>query len=152
MRTAVQARTAGKQAVTVADMDHVVFGASRCHKGARAAFVPQVNVVLGVERNNTAARRAAGGLNADIVPERTGKQTVRVGVAQIGLCQEGELMQVVNRLDVFGRKPFLLHPLSVVGDVVVNMFYRLAQTFILPLADLFLRGAFDFRLEIISHG
>ena len=65
--TAVETCAAGEEAVAVADLNYIVRGCARCHQGSGAALVPHVDVILGVESDNPAARGAAGGLNADTV-------------------------------------------------------------------------------------
>ena len=151
MAAAVQTRAAGKQAVAVADVANVILCAARCNDGARAAVLPQINVVLRIERDDTPARGAGGGLDADAVGKRSCKKSVRIGFAQVVFCEERQLVQILQTSDIRGRQSFLLHFFAVVGDIVPDVFHLLQQALVLPCADLLAAGAFDLGLIVSLH-
>ena len=98
----MKSRTAGKQSVAVAYLTYVIGTCTCSNKSAGAAVFPQINVILGVEGNNTLAGSAGGGLDADAVALVCGKQSVGVGVPQVVLFKEGQLVKVVDAVDVVG--------------------------------------------------
>ena len=67
MGAAIQAGAAGEQAVAIADVYHIFFGAAGRHDCTGAAFVPQVNIVLRIESDYPAAGCAAGGLDTHAI-------------------------------------------------------------------------------------
>ena len=94
---AVEAGAAGEQAVAVAHLAHVLIGAPGGHDGPGAAVLPQVDVVLGVEGHHPLAGGARGRLDAHAVLQRPGQQAVGVGLPQVVLGDEGQLVEVVHR-------------------------------------------------------
>ena len=143
---AVKAGTAGEQAVAVGDVDHVILGAAHSHDGTGAAILPQVHVVLGVVGHHTLAGGAGGGLDADTFAQGLGHEAVGVALPQVILGDEGELVQILDALDVIGGHTLGFHLLAVVGDIVPNMLDLFDQAFTLEGAQLFLGHGFDFRL------
>ena len=143
---AVETGTAGEQTVAVGHVDHVVLGAAGCHDGTGAAVLPQVHVVLGVVGHHALAGGAGGGVDADAFAQGLCHEAVGVALAKVILGDEGELVQVLNALDVIGGHSFGFHLLAVVGDVVPHMLDLLHQTFTLEGTKLVLGYGFDFGL------
>ncbi len=148
---AVEAGAAGKEPVAVADVAHVLLCAPGGHDGPSAAVLPQVQIVLGIEGHHPASGGTGGGLNAHAVLQRRGQQAVGVGVPQVVLGEEGQLVQVLHALDVRGGHALFLHLLAVVGHIVPHMLYLLDQALVLPRQDLLPRGALNFRLIVTLH-
>ena len=151
MAAAVEAGTAGEQAVAVADMAHILVGAAGSDDGPGAAVLPQVDVVLGVEGHHPLAGGARGGLDADAVLQGPGQQAVGVGLPQVVLGEEGELVEVLHALYVVGGDALLLHLLPVVGDGVPHVPHLLDQALVLPGQDLLPAGTLDLRLVVTFH-
>ena len=107
--------------------------------------------MLGVEGDDALAGRAGGGLNAHAVLQRTRDQTVRIGFAQVVLGDEGQLVQVVDALDIVRRYALFFHLLTVVRHVIPHIAHLLNQALVLPCEDLLPAGTFDFRLIIAFH-
>lgn len=80
MRAAVEPWPAGEQTVAVRNMHNVILGSARRHDGPGAAFIPQIDIVLGIKGNHPATGRAAGGLNAHRLAQWNGKQPVGISV------------------------------------------------------------------------
>ena len=112
---AVQTRAAGEEAVAIGDVDHIVLGAAGGHDGAGAAVLPQVYVVLGVEGHHAAAGGAGGGVDADTLGQGLGQQAVGIALPQVGLGDKGQLMQVLDAVDVVGGHALLVHLGAVIG-------------------------------------
>ena len=148
MGAAVQAQAAGEQAVAVADLAHIVGGAAGRHDGPGAAVVPQVHVVLGVIDHHPAAGGAGGGMDAHAILQGHGQQPRGVLVPQIVLGEEGQLMQVLDALDVRRRYALGLHLGPVVRHPVPHVLYLLDQFFRLQLLDSLPGHGLDLRLII----
>ena len=78
-------------------------------------------VFLSVEGNDTSARRARGGLDADAVFEIGAEESVGVSIAEIRFGQEGEFVNIVNALNVVGCDALRVHQVAVVFHVLVNV-------------------------------
>ena len=86
-------------------MTNVFIGTARCNNGACTAFIPQIYVMLRVESDNTATCRTAGRLNAHTIRQRDCEQSIGVLIAQVILCYERQLMQILNAVDIVRRIP-----------------------------------------------
>ena len=142
----MQARAAGEEAVAIGDVDHIVLGAAGGHDGAGAAVLPQVYVVLGVEGHHAAAGGAGGGVDADTLGQGLGQQAVGIALPQVGLGDKGQLMQVLDAVDVVGGHALLVHLGAVIGDVIVDVADLLDQALALQSPQLVLGHGFDLRL------
>ncbi|MPM41582.1 hypothetical protein SDC9_88237 [bioreactor metagenome] len=91
-RRAVHAKPAGEQPVAIGNVDDVLRAAARGINGTRAAVRPDVEVVLCVTHHNLLAGRAGGSVQADDVLHRNGEHAVRIGVPQVLLVGERELL------------------------------------------------------------
>ena len=151
MRSAVETGTAGKQAVAVCDLANIFFGTACGNDGTGAAVFPQINILLGVEGHNAATGCAGGGLDADTILQGLCQKSVRVGIPQIRLGEEGELVQVLNAVDVFGLHAFFVHQITVIGHIFVDMFDLFDQFFRLKLFDFFNGQGLDFFLVVAFH-
>ena len=148
---AVEARPAGEQAEAVGHLAHVLLGAAGGGDGPGAAVLPQVDVVLVVEGHHPLAGGAGGGVDADHVLLGHAHHPEGIALPQVVLGEEGQLIQVVDGLDVVGGDPLLLHLLPVVGHVVPHMADLLDQLLVLDLDDLFPGSALDLRLIVVFH-
>ena len=125
VRAAVEPGAAREQAVAVAHLHDVLVGAARGDDGARTAFLPDVEVFLRVEGDDSLARRARSRLDADAALQRGRKKAVGVRFAQVVLREEGEQADIVEALDVLGRDALFFHLFAVVGHVVVDVLHLL---------------------------
>ena len=147
----VEAGPAGEEAVAVADVAHVLLRAAGGHNRPGAALLPQVHVVLGVKGHHPAAGGAGGGLNPHAVPQGRGQKAVGVGVPQVVLGEEGQLVEVLHAPDVLRGDPLLLHLFAVVGDLVPDMADLFDQALVLPGQELLPGGCFNFALIVALH-
>ena len=88
MGAAVEAGAAGEETVTVRDLHHIFFGAADAHNSAGAAFIPDINIRLGIKSDNATAGGAAGGLNTDTVFFGNGHKTIGISISQIRFGEE----------------------------------------------------------------
>ena len=148
---AVQARAAGEQAVTVGDLADVFIGAAGCRDGAGTALFPEVDVVERIESDDALAGGAGGGLDADTVLQRDRQQAVGISLPEISFGEEGELFQIIHRLDIVRGDALFFHLFPVVGDIVPHVTDLLHETLGLDGPDLFAACAFDRFLIILFH-
>ncbi len=83
-------QAAGKQAVAVGVVDDVTLVGAGRNKRARHQLGPDVDILLGIADHGRFAGRAAGGMDADDLLHRRGKQAIGVGIAHILLGGERE--------------------------------------------------------------
>ena len=107
MRAAVKSGSAGEESVAVSYLTNVVTSSAHGNDGAGAALLPQVNVVLSIEGNDATTGRSGGGVNTNAVRKRLGEQSVRVGIAQVCFGEEGELVKILNAVDIVGSNSLL---------------------------------------------
>ena len=105
----------------------------------------------GVEGHDALSRGAGGRLDAHAVLEGLAHQAVGICLPQVGLAEKGQLVQIVDGLDVVGGDALFLHLFAVVGHVVPDMFYLLEQTLVLQPRDILAGHALDLRLIIPFH-
>ena len=148
---AVQAHTAGEQAVAVSDMQHIFLAAACSHDGTGTAVIPQVHVVLGVESHDTLAGGAGGGVDADTFIQGLASQAMGICLTQVVLAQEGQLVEVIYAFNIINGNTLIFHLLTVVGYIVPHMPQLLHKSFVLQLTKLLVGHGFDFRLIIVSH-
>ena len=142
----MQAGTAGEQTIAIGDMDHILCGAASGHNGPGAAILPEVHIVLGIERHHAPACGPGGGLDTDAVLQRSGQKAIRIGVPQVALGEKGKLMEVLDAVDILRGDPLFLHLSAVIRDVVIDMANLLDQAFTLQFANLLLGHGLNFRL------
>ena len=148
----MKSRAAGKQAVAVGHMANILLGAACRHDGTGAAVLPQIHIVLGVEGHNPLTGGAGGGVDADALRHGLAHQAVGICLPQVVLFQEGQLVQVVNTLNILGSHALFFHFFAVVGHIVPNVLYLLYQAFILQSTKLLIGHGLNFRLIIVCHG
>ena len=151
MGAAIEAGTAGEEAIAVADLTDILIGAAGCHDRSGAAFFPHVNIFLCVEGNDALAGRAGGGLDADAVLEVGAQKSVGICFTQIVFGEERKLSDIIDTLDVLRLYTFLFHQIAVVGDVVIDVFDLFDDLFVLDFENLFPRRGFDFFLVVAFH-
>ena len=151
MGTAVETGAAGEEAVAVADLADVLLGCADSDERTGTAVFPEVDIFLGIERNNALAGGAAGGLDADAVGKGSGHQTVGIRFAEVILGEEGELPEVIAGLNVAGFETDGLHFVAVIVVIVPDVIDGVDETFVLPRADLLVGGGFNLFLIVCSH-
>ena len=151
MGTAVQTGAAGEQAVAIGYMADIILGTAGCADCAGTAVLPEIEVVLGVERYNTTSGRAGGGLDAHTVTQRLCKQTIGILIAQVILRDERQLMEIFDAVDILRLDAGLIHAVAIKLDVVVYVLDLLDQSFALQCFELFYRHGLDFWLIIVFH-
>ena len=108
--------------------------------------------MLGVEGDHALTGGAGSGMDADAVLQVRTQQAVGIGIPQIRLAEEGKFMDVIHTFNIIRRDAFLLHQMTVVGDIVPDMLNLPDDLLILDFQDLFARGGFNLRLIILLHG
>ena len=151
MRTAVETGTAREQTVAVRNLTNIFVGAARRHDRPRRAIIPHVDVLLSVEGDDALAGGARRRLNAHAILQRNRQQSVRICRLEIGFRQERQFVQIVDRFNIIGSDARILHFLSIVFNVIPNVFYLTEEFFVLYRANFFQRRAFDFLLKISAH-
>ena len=137
MGAAVETGAAGEETVAVADLDNILIGAACGDDGSGAALFPHVDILLRVEGDDTFAGSAGSGLDADTILEICSEQAIRICFAQIVFGEEREFLNVIDTPDVFGLYTFLIHQVTVVGDIVVDIFNLFDNLLILDLENFF---------------
>ena len=151
MGAAVKTWAAGEKAVAVCNLANILVCAASGDDGAGAAVLPKVNVLLGVERDDSFTRGTRCGLNSHAVFKVGCKQSVRICVTKIGFGEKGQLFDVVNALNVLRFNTGLVHEIAVVFHVFIDMLYLLDDFFVLDFAERVESGGLDLRLIIMSH-
>ena len=85
------------------------------------------------------------------VSERLCKESVGVSFAEVSLADEGQLVQIVSRLDVLGLDTLFVHEVTVILHVFVNVLYLSHKTFVLELFHVLTGHTFDFLVPILFH-
>ena len=67
MGATVETGTAGKQPITIADMYDIIFRSAGRYNGASTAFLPEIQIMLGVESYHTSSGGATCGLDTDTI-------------------------------------------------------------------------------------
>lgn len=101
----MRAQATGEQAVTVADVNDVLFGATGIANAAREAIAPGFDIGIRIAGYGGDARRAAGHVNFLHVLARYGKELIRIGIAHVLFGGEGSFPEILERLDACGSKP-----------------------------------------------
>ena len=135
--TAVDAETAGEQAVAVEVLHDVGAAEAASEESALHDLGPHVHVFLGVANNDGLAGGARTGVQAHDFAQVYGEQAIRVGVAQVLLHGEGELRNVFESLDVFGLEALLVHAFTEERNFLVGKFYGGAHTLQLQVTQFF---------------
>ena len=151
MRTAVKSGAAGEQTVAVANLANVLVCAARRNDCSRAAVLPKLDIVLGVESDNALARSTRCRLDTNAVFQIRSEQAVGISDTQVLLRQEGELFDIVNALDILGFNALCVHKVAVVLHVVVNVTNLLYDFLILNFENFLAGRRFNFRLVVIWH-
>ena len=149
MGAAVKSGAACEETVAVGNLANVFIGAACGSDGAGAAIFPKVDILLRVESNNSASCGSGRGLNADAVLKGLCKKSVGVGVAEVRFGEEGELVKIVDALNIFRLNALFVHKVAVVGNVFVNVVNLTDELFGLKLSHLFNRHGFNFFLVIV---
>ena len=105
--------------------------------------------MLGVEGHNAAAGSTRGGVNTHTLGKRLGKQAIGIGITKIGLREEGELMKILDAVDILGLNTRLIHQIAVVRDVLIHVLDLLDKLFGLELFTLLCRHGFKFLLIVL---
>ena len=131
MTASVKSGAAREKTVAVGYLTNIVLCSACRNDGTCAAVLPEIDVVLSVESNNTSACCAGGGLDSNTFAFRNGKKTVWICVTKVVLAEKRKLVKIVNALDVVGGNALFLHLLSVIGNVVPDVLDLLYKSFVL---------------------
>ena len=151
MSTAMYTSTAGKQTIAVCNVADILIRAACCYNRARTALFPQINIMLGVERNHASASRAAGGVHPHAILERLCQQTIRILFLQIVLCDKRQQMQIFNAVNIFRLNACFVHLVAIKFYVIIYMLDLCNQTLTLQCLQLVNRHRLNFRLIILAH-
>ena len=105
----VDAKATSEEAVAVGDLEDVVGAEAEHGHGAHGTVAPDFDVVLRVGDDDRLAGRARGAVEADDVVHVGRAEAERILVAQVLLHHEGEEGDVLERFDVLGADPALVH-------------------------------------------
>ena len=122
-RAVVGAESAGEESVAEGVLQDVAAVQPAAGEGARHDLGPDSDVLACVGDDDRLAGGAGGGMQPDHVAHGRGKEPKGVGVAQVGLDREGELLDVFDPLNRVRGQVALLHPGAKEGDVVVGERY-----------------------------
>ena len=117
----VGAETAGKESVTVRNLDDIFFRESAAGQGTFHHFCPDIKILLRISYDDRFSGRAAGGVETDDFTLRYSKKTERISVAQIGFHRKGESGQVVQTPDAIAGETPLVHSGTEQPDVIIRM-------------------------------
>ena len=90
-------------------------------------------------------------MDADTLRKGFSLESIGVGLTQVVLTQEGQLVEVVHAVDIIDGDAFVFHLLPVVRHIVPHMPQLLHKSVVLQLTKLLIGHGFDFRLIIVSH-
>ena len=123
----VQTQSAREKAVAVGDREQVVARGAESRQAARDRLRPDRKIAVRVTDHRGFAGRPGRGVQPDDLRLGGGEQPVRVIVPQILLGGERQFDDVVDRVDVVGRKAHLLHFVAVERGMVVNPVHQLFE-------------------------
>ena len=152
MAAAMEAHTAGEQAVAVSHVKNIFLGAAGGHDGTGAAIFPQIDIMLGIESHDTLAGGAGSGVNPDTLILGNAHKAVGISITQVCLGQERQLVQVIDGLDIVQGDALVFHLLAVVGHIVPHVLDLLHEPLVLQGTKLLIGHGFDFWLVIVRHG
>ena len=127
--------SAREEAVTVADLHHVALRRTRRRKCTCTAVLPHVDVILRIERDDAPSGRAARGMNADAVFQRSRHQPVGIGLPQVVLRQERKQVKVFQSVNVLRLHAGFVHLLPIVRHILIDALHGLHQKLALPCAQ-----------------
>ena len=132
-------------------MAHILFGPARRHNGPGTALIPQVHILLRIERHHSSPCGTAGGVNADTFGQRYAQQSIRILIPQIILVDKGQSVQILYAMDILGLYPRLVHSVPVKRHILIYMLHLRHQSLALQSLQLRKRHGLNLRLVIISH-
>ena len=121
---AVDAETAGEQAVTVGIVHHLPAFAAGTDDGPRNEAAPPIEIAEGVADDRRQTRRARGGVDACDLVLWDGEESERVVVAEVLLVRERQLRNVVEARDVCRSDAEFVEGLPVEGHLLVHRRHR----------------------------
>ena len=137
--TVVSAQTACEQTVSIGYLDDIVGGHSHGFHTADENFFPDFEVFFGIAHNNRLAGGSAGGVNAHDFIHRAGKQTKRIGVAQVFFNGKRQFRDVFQFLYIVGSEVSFFHSRTEEGNPFVSPEHGLLQAGQLKLSKFFHR-------------
>ena len=151
MGAAVETGTACEEAVAVCDLHDVFVGAACRNDRPGAALLPHVDVLLGIEGDDTLAGGAGCRLDADAVLEVSPQKPIGICYAQVFFAEERELFDIIYALYVLGLYSLFVHEIAVVGDVVIDVPHLLYDLLVLDRKDFLPGCGLDLFLIIVLH-
>ncbi len=123
----VEAQPIGEQFARTGILQHVALVDAAAGQAADHQLGPDFQVAPGVGHDDRLAGRAGDGIHSHDLADGHGQHSQRVGVAQIGLGGEGELVKIVEVADIGRGEAAFLHALVIDRHVLVGPVYRLPQ-------------------------
>ena len=148
----MKSQTAGKQSITISNVNNIFVCCSGSSQCARTAILPKINIMLCIESNDTLTRGSRCGMNTNAFGKGLAAKSVRISDTEVVLGQKRKLVKICRGFDVIGCQTFFFHLLTVVGNVVPNVLYLRNKSFILPCKNLFAGSGFNFGLIVAFHG
>ena len=140
------AQTARKETIAVSYRENVVAGNTIGRQTARHALAPHTDVLAGVTDDGRITRRTRRSVYADNLALRGSLQTEGVVVAQVLLGGEGQLLDVLDGLDIVRTDIQLLEFITIERHIVVDILHNFVQSFALERAHLVATHAFFIRI------
>ena len=142
----VRAQTAREEAIAISDGEDVVAGNAVGRQTAGHTLAPHTDVLAGVTYDGRITRGTGRGVYADDFALRGSLQTEGVVVAQVLLGGEGQLLDILDGLDVVRADVQLLEFITIERHIVVDILHDFVQSFALERAHLVAAHAFFIRI------
>ena len=133
----MNAKAASEEAVAVEVLHNVRAAETAGEEATLHDLCPDFHVFLGVTDNDRLTGSAGACVQAHDFAHVHGKETVRIGVAQVLLHGERNLYDVLQSLDVFGLDSLFDHAFVEQRDLLVGELHGCAQTLQLQFAQFF---------------
>ncbi|CDD02306.1 unknown [Ruminococcus sp. CAG:382] len=143
----MQSETAGKQTVSVCDLDDIAVSCACCGESAGSRTRPDIDIVFGVCNDGGSACRTAGSMNTHELVAADGDEAERIVVAQVCLQCERQQRDIIDRFDIAGFYAHFIEFAFVKRNVIVCAFHGLYESFVLYSAELLCVGTLYILVE-----
>ena len=90
-------------------------------------------------------------MDADALTQRRAEQTIGIGVAQVCLGEEGQLVQIVDSADIVRSDALFFHFFAIVGNIIPDVLNLFNEALVLPSQNLLTGSGFNFWLIVMGH-
>ena len=120
----MRAQAAGEQAVTICHLYGILLAQARHGDASCHALAPHINILPRISHHSCLSRGAAGCVDTGNLGIIHCKHAEWIGIPQIILGGERQLIQVLNPLDIAWLQSLCLHFLPVILHVVVHTVHQ----------------------------